>query len=364
MTEEPILSLPAVPIDIVGDVHGHLQPLRALVHLLGYDDEGRHPAGRRLVFVGDLCDRGPDSPGVFGWVMHAVERSGALCLLGNHEMALIDTDENERQKAGNAWFFGNPAKCEKDAGDFGPFQMATTEDRRRIEAFCDRLPIVLEHPDLQVVHACWDPEGIEFVRAQGARRNREIIETSNARAAARLREAGLEERFPFAKRTLEARRREKEWRPDQGGTVEEQLLIDDLVPGEHIEQRENPVRVLTSGPEWPAPVPMWLGKKWRFLERVPWWQERRLDKPTVFGHYWRQREHLPMGPYDEHAKLFESARAEDWLGPERRAMCVDYRWPQDWGRAALGAYRPDLGELVFCDGERAASRPSGVGRNG
>ena len=64
----------------------------------------------------------------------------------------------------------------------------------------------------------------------------------------------------------------------------------------------------------------------------------------------QQREHLPMGPYDEHAALFGAARVEEWLGPEELAMCIDYRWPQDWDRPALGAYRPDLGELVFWDG--------------
>lgn len=51
------------PLDIVGDVHGELQALQALLVRLGYDECGEHPGGRRLVFVGDLCDRSPDRPG-------------------------------------------------------------------------------------------------------------------------------------------------------------------------------------------------------------------------------------------------------------------------------------------------------------
>jgi len=356
MEWSPIMQLGEEPIDIVGDVHGHLGPLERLLELLGYAADGTHPQGRRLVFVGDLCDRGPDSPGVFDLVMRAVGAGGAICLLGNHEQALIDPDAYERQKAGNAWFFGDEAKCRKDEEDFGPFVRVDPARRERIEVFCDSLPIAIEHARLRIVHACWDPPSLEFVRSLGAASNREIIAAANARAVARLREEGLHERFPSAKAALEERRRMREWAPDHGVTVEEQLLIDDLVPGEHIEQRENPIRVLTSGPEWPARTPMWLGKKWRFLERVAWWEEHPVDRPTVFGHYWRHRRHLPMEPYDEHARLFGETGPGEWLGPGQLALCIDYRWPQDWSRAALAAYRPDLGELVFFDGERLASR--------
>ena len=59
----PVAPLPPGPVDIVGDVHGELGALDALLDRLGYV-RGRHPEGRRLVFVGDLIDRGPDSAGV------------------------------------------------------------------------------------------------------------------------------------------------------------------------------------------------------------------------------------------------------------------------------------------------------------
>jgi hypothetical protein len=56
------------PIDIVGDIHGdihgEIDALRDLLMHLGYNVEGEHPEGRRLIFIGDLTDRGPDSPAV------------------------------------------------------------------------------------------------------------------------------------------------------------------------------------------------------------------------------------------------------------------------------------------------------------
>lgn len=81
--------------DIIGDVHGCYDELCALLKKLGYTVGGTRlapdvvaPEGRRAVFVGDLVDRGPDSPGVLRLVMHMVEQGTALCVPGNHEAKL------------------------------------------------------------------------------------------------------------------------------------------------------------------------------------------------------------------------------------------------------------------------------------
>ncbi|KUN40111.1 polynucleotide kinase-phosphatase [Streptomyces longwoodensis] len=72
------------PFDIIGDIHGCASELEALLGKLGYVD-GVHPGGRTAVFVGDLVDRGPDSPGVLRRVMAMVKSGNALCVPGNHE---------------------------------------------------------------------------------------------------------------------------------------------------------------------------------------------------------------------------------------------------------------------------------------
>ncbi|MEU5721142.1 polynucleotide kinase-phosphatase [Micromonospora sp. NPDC047738] len=86
------------PFDIVGDVHGCREELAELLLRLGWslrrDDAGRpvdavHPAGRTAVFVGDLVDRGPDSPGVLRLVMGMVAAGHAICVPGNHEQKLL-----------------------------------------------------------------------------------------------------------------------------------------------------------------------------------------------------------------------------------------------------------------------------------
>ena len=85
------------PFDIIGDVHGCRAELETLLARLGYelvrDDRQRpvnavHPAGRTAVFVGDLVDRGPDSPGVLRLVMGMAAAGTAICVPGNHEQKL------------------------------------------------------------------------------------------------------------------------------------------------------------------------------------------------------------------------------------------------------------------------------------
>lgn len=80
------------PFDIIGDVHGCVDELRELLALLGYRDGGAvPPEGRKAIFLGDLVDRGPDSPGVLRLVMELVEAGLALCVPGNHDNRLLRT---------------------------------------------------------------------------------------------------------------------------------------------------------------------------------------------------------------------------------------------------------------------------------
>ncbi len=84
------------PFDVIGDVHGCYDELRRLLLELGYEVSSGsdstshvvHPAGRRVVLVGDLVDRGPDSPAVLRLVMSMVRDGVALCVAGNHDQKL------------------------------------------------------------------------------------------------------------------------------------------------------------------------------------------------------------------------------------------------------------------------------------
>jgi len=82
------------PFDIIGDVHGCYDELCALLETLGYsvDKEAYTavpPEGRRAVFLGDLCDRGPNNIEVLRLVMGMVQAGCAYCVAGNHDAKLL-----------------------------------------------------------------------------------------------------------------------------------------------------------------------------------------------------------------------------------------------------------------------------------
>ena len=77
------------PFDVIGDIHGCDDELRELLEKLGYDEDFAHPENRRLVFVGDLVDRGPKTPEVLTRVMDAALSGRAFCVPGNHDDKLF-----------------------------------------------------------------------------------------------------------------------------------------------------------------------------------------------------------------------------------------------------------------------------------
>ena len=88
------------PFDIIGDIHGCFEELTELLQKLDYTinkvtETSRNygyeviaPAGRKAIFLGDLTDRGPDSPAVLRLVMSMVNAGTALCVPGNHDLKL------------------------------------------------------------------------------------------------------------------------------------------------------------------------------------------------------------------------------------------------------------------------------------
>lgn len=99
------------PFDVIGDVHGCFDELVELMQKLGYavNCEQRPfsvvpPDGRKLVFVGDLVDRGPAVPDVLRLAMTMVAEGQAICVPGNHDIKLIKAlqGKNVRQTHGLA----------------------------------------------------------------------------------------------------------------------------------------------------------------------------------------------------------------------------------------------------------------------
>lgn len=337
------------PLDVVGDIHGEIDALSDLLMVLGYDDSGRHPAGRRLVFIGDLCDRGPDSPAVIEFVHSLVEQELAQCLLGNHELNLLRGAEKE----GNGWFFEE----DHDAADglFTTSRRATAGGREATRAFFGTLPLALERADLRLVHATWDEAALALLKNCSGPTT-VVYDAYSERAGELARSTGLEARAEAERREHGERLRDPTVKPP---------LLEGLARVNHLHQMANPLRILTSGIEALAQEPFFASGKWRMLDRVKWWNRYAHQPPVLVGHYWRwptpeTRAAFSRGEHD----LFDGARPEQWHGRRRNVFCLDFgvgaRYQEriegctrDF-RTRLGAVRWPEQELVFDDGQRQA----------
>jgi protein phosphatase len=81
------------PFDIIGDVHGCYDELVQLLGKLGYAEQPggawTHMEGRKLVFVGDLVDRGRKIPEVVRLVLESTKANSAFCVPGNHDIKFM-----------------------------------------------------------------------------------------------------------------------------------------------------------------------------------------------------------------------------------------------------------------------------------
>lgn len=327
------------PLDIVGDVHGEIDALRALLSHLGYVD-GAHPTGRRLVFVGDLCDRGPDSVSVIELVQSLVARGLAQCIAGNHELNVLRKDH----KHGNGWIL-DPAHPE-NTSEFSS-RTATAAQQTSFPAFFRTLPLALERADLRIVHAAWDNTAIATLRT-ATQSNIEVFAHYETEMKRTLDESGLR---VAAKAALDQHRH---------GLFDRAYampLLTDVGRCEEMRAMLSPVRVIASGPERATARQFFTTGKWRFCDRVKWWAEYTDEPAVVFGHYWRGlREDDPDKP-----DLFEGLAPTDWAGPRRNAYCVDFsvgRRYKERGHRPQGPFQTRLGALrwpertvTFDDGE-------------
>ena len=88
--ERPPSSVPiGTRVYAIGDIHGRLDLLDALLELVAADEAARCAADTRLIFLGDLVDRGPDSRGVVERLMALAARRPVRFLLGNHEEVFL-----------------------------------------------------------------------------------------------------------------------------------------------------------------------------------------------------------------------------------------------------------------------------------
>jgi len=179
------------PFDVIGDIHGCRAELEALLGELGYTIErddysravGAHHRERRAILVGDLVDRGPDTPGVLRLVMGMVAAGDAFCVPGNHENKLLRAMRGRNVQVSHG-LAESLAQLEAEPAEF----------RAQVETFIDGLisHYVLDGGRLVVSHAGL----IERYQGRASGRVREFC--LYGQTTGETDEYGLPVRYPWA----------------------------------------------------------------------------------------------------------------------------------------------------------------------
>ncbi len=153
--------------DIIPDVHGQVEKLRAALKNLGYERRGgswRSPsANRRCVFLGDFIDRGLHNAEVLQIVRSMRDDGVALAVMGNHELNAIHF--HTPNPATGAPLRAHSTKNVRQHGSFlkeFPVGAARTQE---IIDWMKGLALFAEVADFRAVHACWDEARIEGLKA-------------------------------------------------------------------------------------------------------------------------------------------------------------------------------------------------------
>ena len=126
-------------------------------------------------------------------------------------------------------------------------------------------------------------------------------------------------------------------------------------------QMGNPISVVTSGEERAAQRTYPAGGKFRFVNRVAWWDNYEDEQAVIFGHYWRLYDfNIVERPRSTEIDVFKGAGPDQWLGARNNVYCADFsvggrssNYSSDICR--LAAVRWPEATVMFDNGETLAT---------
>lgn len=150
-------------IDFIGDIHGHADKLEELLLKLGYKKSGEtySHTNRKVLFVGDYIDRGPQIRETLFIVKSMVEGGNAIALMGNHEYNALCFHFQETE--GGHLRKHLIKNIIQHYETLKQFQNRQKEYEEYLDWF-KTLPLYYEIETFRAVHACWDQNNIDFLK--------------------------------------------------------------------------------------------------------------------------------------------------------------------------------------------------------
>lgn len=149
--------------DIIGDLHGYADELEMLLLRMGYqriDGVWQH-SERTLISVGDLIDRGPQQKRTVDILRAMAEKGFAKVIMGNHEFnAVAYATHNSKGQPMRPHTAKNRLQHSAFLNEAEPLKIWYHETINWFK----QLPIILDLPELRVVHACWHQASISVIK--------------------------------------------------------------------------------------------------------------------------------------------------------------------------------------------------------
>ena len=149
-------------IDLIGDIHGYADELEALLKKMGYRNTNgtySHPE-RKVLFVGDYIDRGPQIKKTLEIVKAMSDSGNAVALMGNHEYNALCYHFPDK----NGTHLREHNTKNKTQHQETLYQFNNGKGFDEYLEWFMTLPLFHETRNYRAVHACWDNENIDLLR--------------------------------------------------------------------------------------------------------------------------------------------------------------------------------------------------------
>jgi len=248
---KPLQRKPAY--DIIGDIHGCASELETLLRELGYRELGSHylhADGRKVVFLGDYIDRGPEVRRTLQVVRGMIDGGTALGILGNHE---INALRYHQKGIDEEWLRPHTqSKTHQHQATLDQLALRHPAEWRDWLNWFAKLPLFLEPDGFRAVHAAWFDHDIESISGHSRLSGKELVRFSDKgsieEVAIERLLCGLELKLPEGEYfstpdgATRGEIRAKWWEDLQGRNCREAVFPEDptistgdcLVPGWHM----------------------------------------------------------------------------------------------------------------------------------
>ena len=258
-------------IDIIGDIHGYANKLEELLRKLGYTLKNgafSHPE-RKVIFVGDYIDRGPQIRETLQMVKAMVDSQNAVALMGNHEYNALCFHFQETE--GGHLRKHLIKNIIQHYETLRQFQNRQKEYEDYLEWF-KTLPLYYETESFRAVHACWDNQNIEYLRKTltNDRLTDSLIYQSVTKGTK------LNEAIDETLKGKEMKMPEGLFFTDKDGTIRREIRIKWWEDPSIMTYRSISVEPINNLPE----IPLTLSE----LKSQDYYGPK--DKCVFFGHYW------------------------------------------------------------------------------